>query len=125
MLSGLPIVSRAWVESIRRRLLESDPQLRSYHAARYILAEIFGEEWGDRNIGEAGDKSFFRDARTSEGDAYTHFMRVTGLAEMLLNLQSVSGYNECAAKLKTSAMIEPTFAELEVGKILYVSWYPV
>jgi hypothetical protein len=122
MFSGLPIVSKEWVRNIRRRIVADDPQIRDYHTARHIIAEVFGPEWVDENV-SAGARadSFFRDASTTVEDAYTHFMRVTALAEMLLNLQHIPGYSECASQLQTAAMIESTFAELEVGKVLYTN----
>jgi hypothetical protein len=119
----LPIVSRAWVCSIHRRVIADDPHIRVYHTARYILAEVLGQEWADSNVGPTKKSGGFLKndfPHTDEEAAAAHFMRVTALAEMLLNLQRVAGYQECAGQLKTAAQIESTFAELEVGKLLYI-----
>jgi hypothetical protein len=124
-LSGIPIVSRAWVRNRFRRVITDDPHIRLYHTARYILAEVFGEDWINENVGPAsapGD--FLKNAFANETDAAAHFMRVTTLAEMILNLQRISGYSDCASQLETVAQIESTFAELEVGKLLYLYGIP-
>jgi hypothetical protein len=123
LASGLPIVSRAWVRTILRRVIADDPRIRVYDTARYIVAEVFGQEWADENEGPARKPGGFLKNDFVDGDeaaAAAHFMRVTALAEMLLNLQHVPGYQECASQLKTDAQIESTFAELEVGKLLYL-----
>jgi hypothetical protein len=122
---GIPIVSRAWVRNIFRRVITDDPHIRLYHTARYILAEVFGEDWINENVGPARPPGgFLKNAFANETDAAAHFMRVTTLAEMILNLQRISGYSECASQLKTAAQIESTFAELEVGKLLYLYGIP-
>ena len=116
MASGLPIVSRAWDRTILRRVIADDPVTRVYHTARYILAEVFGQEWGDENVGPARKPGGFLKNDFSDGDeaaAAAHFMRVTALGEMLLNLQHVPGYQECASRLTTAAQIESAFAELD------------
>ena len=122
-MDGLPIVSRAWVRSIHRRVIADDPHLRVYHTARYILAEVLGLEWGDANAGPAKKRGNFLKNDFSDDDKGAqakHFMRVTGLAEMLVNLQRVPGYHECASQLKVPTKLESTIAELEVGKLLYI-----
>ena len=115
MASGLPIVSRAWVRTILRRVVADHPVTRVYHTARYILAEVFGQEWADENAGPARNPGGFLKNDFTDGDeaaAAAHFMRVTALAEMLLNLQHVPGYQECASQLTTAAQLESTIAEL-------------
>ena len=87
------------------------------------MAEVFGQKWTDENVGPARKSGGFLKNDFADGDeaaAAAHFMRVTALAEMLLNLQHVPGYQECASQLTAAAQIESTFAELEVGKLLYL-----
>jgi hypothetical protein len=52
----------------------------------------------------------------------TKTLRIFDLAEILLNLQMVEGFDGCVARLRRAdaQQVESTFAELQVGKLLYV-----
>jgi hypothetical protein len=121
-LSGLPIVSIAWVRSILRRITAGDPTIRVYHTAKYIINEVFGRDWVARHIERRsrGSGGFFRSNFPNGPEAALHLIRVVSLAEMILNLQRVRGFPECAGQLKNPGQIEATFAELEVGKLLFI-----
>jgi hypothetical protein len=120
--SGLPIISRASIRSLLRRSTADDPTITVYHTAKYILSDILGREWVARHIEKRseGVESFFRSAFSDGAEAALHVVRVISLAEMMVNLQHVHGYSECASQLKNPHQIESTYAELEVGKLLFL-----
>jgi len=74
-------------------VIADDPIIRGYHTARYILAEVFGQDWADENAGPAKPGGFLKNDFSDGDEAATaaHFMRVTALAEMLLNADRPDG----------------------------------
>ena len=50
-------------------------------------------------------------------------LRVIDLAEVLYNLQHVPGFDECIAKMRNGD-IEGTYAELDLGRMLYLNQVP-
>jgi hypothetical protein len=44
--------------------------------------------------------------------------KLVDFAELLLNLQDIHGFDTCIDRLK-GGVIEPTFAELDLGRMLY------
>ena len=118
--SGLPIVSHAWIRSLLRRSTADDPTITIYHTAKYVLNEVLRREWVARHIEKTRSGGFFRSNFSDSPEAELHLVRVVSLAEMMINLQHVRGYSECASQLQNPYQIEATHAELEVGKLLFV-----
>jgi len=46
--------------------------------------------------------------------------RVVDLAELLFNLQNIEGFDDCISRMR-QGVIEPTFAELDLGRMLFLS----
>jgi hypothetical protein len=83
-----------------------------------------GIDWAQRNsMNKESDTAFFMNESKTREQENLFFTRVIQFAEMLLNLQFVPGFNEIIRKIKTE-MIEPYFAELEVGKLLVMHQIP-
>jgi hypothetical protein len=51
-------------------------------------------------------------------------IRVVDLAESLFNLQKIKGVHECINRLRTANELEPTIAELHIGKMIFVNDWP-
>jgi hypothetical protein len=81
-----------------------------------------GRAWVARHIEKRsqGGGGFFRSTFSDGPEAALHVVRVVSLAEMMVNLQRVRGYSECASQLLNPRKIEATYAELEVGKLLFL-----
>ena len=117
---NVPIVSRAWLRPILRHSGDA-PEQRAYNTAVRVLTEVFGSTWVKRHLARTDSgNGFFYNNFANEEEAAQHLFRITTLAEILVNLQPVRGYAACVARMQTSAQIEPKFAELEVGKLLYL-----
>jgi hypothetical protein len=114
--------SRIRISDIRGYLREEPPpQLsgylgkieRDFQAAAYILVELLGPDWIDYYVSNRGlikSAGYF-------GNTEEFFLRVGSLADMLFNLQDVTGFRGCL-ELLASGQIEPALAELEVAKYL-------
>lgn len=96
-----------------------------------IISEFFGNEWTIENFGgkpedaqsNAVRNSFFeldiRETSTALGRELSGF-RTFHFAELLLNLQSIEGFDDKVRELATGDMgkMEATFAELQVARML-------
>jgi hypothetical protein len=97
---------------------------RSAVLATVVLKGFFGEEWVDRHVMSKRRKPGFltmneTSAVTLDMSAY----RVMDLAEVLYNLQYVSGFDECIERMRNGD-IEGTHAELDFGRMLYLHQIP-
>jgi hypothetical protein len=93
-----------------------NPLEATYRLSAGILLEFLGPEWIDYYLTHRG-------LSLEEGylgrDLDTHSLRTYALAELLLNLRHISGFQECLL-LVAGGDLEAAFAELEVAKLL--SW---
>lgn len=96
----------------------------AYHVACRILIAYLGTQWVDRNVMslEAPTDFFQNDCATVDRQ-HIHTVRVVELAEMLLNLQAVRGFDTVLKKLHDDS-VEAGFAELETGRLLAASRVP-
>jgi hypothetical protein len=95
-------------------------QSASTHLGLGVLRVFLGMDWLNNYVLDgAPNKNIFT---MDEGDVAlvekTRF-QVTDLAEVLFNLQSVSGFYECVDRLKRGD-IEGTVAELDLGRMLFI-----
>jgi hypothetical protein len=96
------------------------PVDRAYKLGLAILTHVFGVDWRDANIFHAR-KGFLKnvtDANTPL-EREIHKVRIVLLAEMILNLQDVPGFNACVSQMLNRDLIESTYAELEIARLLY------
>jgi hypothetical protein len=77
-------------------------------------------DWRDANIFHAhkGVLKNVSDANTPL-EREVQKVRIVLLAEMILNLQDVPGFNACASRMLNRDLIESTYAELEIARLLY------
>jgi hypothetical protein len=89
---------------------------RSDKLAKAVLMKLFGPEWIAKHV-ERSRKGFIREGGSTVLLLETHRMRRIMLAEMLFNMQRIPGFRSCLVDLY-SGQIEPTYATLEVGRLL-------
>ena len=118
-LAGNPaIISRAWLNNLERRVPGDLPTIKAYHVSRYVLADVFGVDWLNENVAPGSTSSFFLNNHATAEESATHLTRVINLAEMLFNCQWIPGYAECIRQFKATDQIEPTYAELDIARLL-------
>lgn len=89
-----------------------------------VLRHFFGVQWFDRYVMPTTRKPGF--LTISEIDAVrlaTSHYRIMDLAEILYNLQTVPGFDECIHKMRRGD-IDGTYAELDFGRMLYLYQVP-
>jgi hypothetical protein len=89
-----------------------------------ILKYYFGEEWINRCVTPDTAKDNF--LKIDEGDPVRRDVtafRMIDLAEVIFNLQSVPGFDECIARMRRGD-IEGTYAELDFGRMLFLNTVP-
>jgi hypothetical protein len=96
----------------------------SFSLAMAILKYYFGEEWLNKYVTPDTAKPNF--LRIDESDPIRRdltALRTIDLAEVIYNLQHVQGFDECIARMKNGD-IEGTYAELDLGRMLYLNTVP-
>jgi hypothetical protein len=96
------------------------PVDRAYKLGLAILTHVFGVDWRDANVFRAR-KGFLKNVTGANTplEREIHKMRIVLLAEMILNLQDMPGFETCINRMHDSDQIESTYAELEMARLLY------
>lgn len=81
-----------------------------------VLVEFLGAKWVERHVYAGASDPFLRVNHPAVPDRFKHHDRVTGLAEMLFNLQDVQGMEHRIAQIRTAGDVESGFAELEAAR---------
>jgi hypothetical protein len=111
---------RRLISELRQSHPHEDKFVLAQMVAQLILVGVLGQEWF--NVHVAADKApsdFFRNGGTDDQRVTVGAMRVIHLAEMIFNMQRLSGL-ENSIKQVRNGQVESGFAELEVGKLLHV-----
>lgn len=105
-------------DAVRGR--KPDCVVRQYGAAVYVLGTILGGEWVDRHLLPSNRRraTFLAPEITDDCDGYKHQDRVVALAEILLNLQDVDGFDGRLPKWRTESA-ETVLGEAEGLRLLY------
>ena len=101
---------------------------RHFALASYVISKYTdGMKWGERNVlaralGDASAPGIFQMDNSTDEIREGRSTRLMDLAEIILNLQLVEGFDECMARLNTGdhKQVEATYAELQFGKIFYL-----
>jgi hypothetical protein len=95
---------------------------RTYLLCTRVLSAALGKGWLERHVlGETSPTNYFRNACISKEDQDLHYLRVYNLAEYLINLSGVRGFDEVWKLLRERPEPEPIVAELETGALLLKS----
>jgi hypothetical protein len=93
----------------------------SFALACGVIRAMLGTEWFDRYVYPNRKKSTFLTIDDSSSDSLALSMyRIINLSEILYNLQSINGFDECVDKLRHGE-IESTYAELDFGRMLAIN----
>jgi hypothetical protein len=85
---------------------------QSFYLAVAILKHFFSEEWVYRYFGNTGYLQIDESGDPTKMDASG--LRIIDLAEVIYNLQAVSGFDSCIARMRDGD-IEGTAAELTLA----------
>src|SRR5450631_1121000 len=85
------------------------------------IAEYFlGQKWIDNHVIPNGPPGFLRQGDKDKVRSEQQSYRMVDFAELLFNLQNVEGFDDCIDRIR-QGIIEPTYAELDLGRMLYLS----
>jgi hypothetical protein len=99
---------------------QQDPSLRTYLLSLAIVKHYFGEKWFEDHVKPNGSPGFLRQDTEDRMRSEIQSFRIIDLAEVLFNLQYVEGFDDCIKRMK-QGQIESTYAEPDLGRMLYVS----
>ena len=92
---------------------------RSFWLAVSVVRYFFGQEWVDEHISPEKTTTGFLRVPLGEGaDTQLSALKLVDFAELLLNLQDIPGFDNCIDRMQ-HGVIESTFAELDLGRMLY------
>ncbi len=115
---------KAHIEEVRLSGIAPPGQL-AYITSCLILRSFLGLEWLERHVmGNTAPTDFFCNDCANEARSNAHKLRVIHLAEMLVNLKEVPNFGSVLKGLQEGPKVEPSFAELEAGKILAIFKVP-
>jgi hypothetical protein len=98
--------------------------MESLSLAAAILKYYFGDDWWNKwVVPETAKPNFLRIDESDQNRLDLRGLRVIDLAEVIYNLQHVLGFDECIVKMKNGD-IEGTYAELDLGRMLYLNQVP-
>jgi len=104
--------------------VKQKPDLTSVVISFRVIQYFFGDEWINKNVNPYAKKpGYMRITFGKTAQDEIRGMRLVDLAELLLNLQDTPGFADLVGRLKT-ADVEPSLAELYVGRILYINDVP-
>jgi hypothetical protein len=94
-------------------LLPLSCDLRMYAAAHGVLGEFFGGDWIYRKVRRRPDgiPTYLHPPTSGRFDGFKHQDRVTYLAEHIVNLQDVPGFDFCIGELERDNL-ETGFAKM-------------
>jgi hypothetical protein len=114
----------------KRDLLDVDSQLppevieaglRVPLLAGSVITHFLGMNWFNKHVRQSGGHLSISD---DDGVYQRQMFRMTELAETLLNLQHIDGFDDLLDRMLVTHNPEPELAELHIGKMLYVNDWP-
>lgn len=91
-------------------------------AANAVIVHFLGRDWFVAHIRhDTAAPGFLRLDFSSDARREATVFRVVELAENLLNLQQIEGFDACIAQMRAGAeKVESACAELDLGRFLYI-----
>ncbi|HXQ51853.1 MAG TPA: hypothetical protein VN802_12215 [Stellaceae bacterium] len=101
--------------------IRQKPDLATIVISIRVIQHFLGDPWIAKNLSPFLNKpGFMRITFGQTAADEIRGIRIVDLAELLLNLQDIEGFDPLVERLKT-ADLEPAIAELHVGRILYIN----
>ena|ERR1700722_1770480 len=95
-------------------------QQSSVYLGLGVVMHMLGEDWIHHYVSQEAKFSNLLTLTNGGGEIEAgRQLRLADLAEVLFNLQNVSGFDECVERLKAGD-IEATLAELDLGRFLFL-----
>jgi len=79
-----------------------------------------GNAWADEHVQDNGQSGYVRLNWRDRTQTQIQSFRIVDLGELLFNLQHTDGFDDCISRMQ-SGDIEATYAELDLGRMLYQS----
>jgi hypothetical protein len=99
-------------------ILQNDSK-RAFWLSLAVAKHFFGNDWLEQHVSvENPEPGFLRVIAGDDDRTQISTFRIVDLAELLFNLQNVSGFDCCIDRMR-EGNIESTYAELEFGRMLY------
>jgi hypothetical protein len=99
--------------------LRNDDSKRSFWLAVLVVRYFFGQEWVDEHVSQKRKTvGFLRVVPGQSAETQISTFKIVDFAELLYNLKDVTGFDTCIDRLRRG-VIEPTYAELDLGRMLY------
>jgi hypothetical protein len=114
-------IERKHGDELRRGGAEFDCATKIYFAADQMLRHWLGDDWVDKNTNFKNPHRFLAN-REGEVGSWRFETLYVDLAELLLNLQEVKGFEHQLAKLKTDLVT--AIPELQAARYLFLSAIP-
>ena len=86
-----------------------------------VIKHFLGFPWIEKHLDPDASNPGILTLKGNPSDLELAKIRIIDLAETLFNLRRVKGLNECLQRMQTVDNIEPTLAELHIGKMLYAN----
>ena len=119
----MAVVTRDQVQAIgrhvRREMRDASPMAIRAAVAKRIVERFVGQDWTARHLSTTSN-GFFHGYGNPTVQDNAGARRLIELAEMLLNLQSVAGFEDPQGKLRTDDA-EAAFGAFEAAKLLHRS----
>ena len=100
--------------------VRDDPTNRTFYLSLAVVRHFFGSEWADEHVQDNGQPGYVRLNWDDLTQKQIQAFRIVDLGELLFNLQHVGGFDECIKRMR-DGNIEGTYAELDLGRMLYQS----
>jgi hypothetical protein len=100
---------------------------RSIAGCFRVIAEFLGSDWVDRNCASEGTGFFHLGGKSDLDEKVWALTRVRELAELMLNLQTIEGFEERVLDLRTAdeTKMESTLAELQIAGLIHRHGLPL
>lgn len=92
--------------------------------ATLVLKHFLGLDWLNKHVDPDGTRSGPLTLSGNPTEIELAKIRVVDLAESIFNLQKINGVRECFDRLRTANELEPTIAELHIGKMIFANDWP-
>jgi hypothetical protein len=89
--------------------------------ASLVVKHFLGLSWIDKHIDPDATNLGILTLKGSPAQLESAKIRIVDLAESLFNLRKTKGLDVCIAGMKAAKNLEPSLAELHIGKMLYAN----
>src|SRR5229473_800233 len=109
-----------WIDRLPDEIANDDSK-RAFVLSLFVAKHFFDREWFYQHVAvENPTPGFLRVVAGHGVETQRSTFKIVDFAELLLNLQDIEGIDACLDRMR-HGNIEGTYAELDFGRMLYVS----